>query len=63
MGELSTHEAKDSAALADNVIEHSAHVSTLAAEFALHTRAPFDILIVVSEGLAQPLPIRLFVLW
>ena len=63
MGKFSAHEAKDSAALAGDIVENSAHIGTFNAELALYARAPLDILIVVSEGLAQPLPIGLFVLW
>ena len=59
---LSTTEAEFGSAVADDIVEHAAHIGSLAAKFALHVGAPLNILVVVGEGLAEPLPIRLFVL-
>lgn len=58
---LTTTEAENCTALALNFIEHAASVLSFDAEFALDVWAPFDVPVVVSEGLAQPLPVGLFV--
>jgi len=58
---LTTTEAENCTALALNFVEHAAGILSLAAVLALDIRAPFDVSVVVGEGLAQPLPVGLFV--
>ena len=59
---LSTTETEFGSAVADHIVEHASHIGSLAAKLALHVGAPLNILVVVGEGLAEPLPVRLFVL-
>ena len=46
---LSATEAEFGATVADHIVEHAAHVGSLAAELALHVGAPLNILVVVGE--------------
>ena len=63
MRELTTREAKLGSTFAGHIVEHAAHILSLAAEFALHVRTPLDVFVFVSERLAEPLPVGLFVFW
>ena len=59
---LSTHEAEYCAAFASDFVEHTAKIFPLDTVLTLHVGTPLNIFVVICETLAQPLPIRLFVL-
>lgn len=62
MAELAAHVAKQSTTVAFNIMKHHRVVGSLNAQLTIDLRAPLNVFVFVSEGLAEPLPICLLVL-
>ena len=59
---LATNEAEDCSAFTSHIVEHAADIVLFHAKFALYIWAPLYVLVLIGEGLAEPLPVGLLVL-
>ena len=58
---LATNETEHCSTFTSNIVKHAADIVLFHAKFALYIGAPLNILVLICEGFAEPLPVGLLI--